>query len=226
MVKVSWVDKNIFTAYDMPAYITVDAGYTHRLKVYESETIIYVDDTVTGTNRPATPYEVRVWETNPHGTPPQTPSIYNVYVDIFDTNNVLKERITLKYMYGAGKYSLNIVDENNNPFEAQIYYCVRTSGDVFVVNYYGSNISIVDRGVNDLIIEIVRNKENKKYYMVALNPTLYTNTVIRLSPRDKFIIKVTYDVSMFNNIPILKDIYNFLMWLGTNVTNALLPISQ
>ncbi|MEO0133024.1 MAG: hypothetical protein ABIK73_08870 [candidate division WOR-3 bacterium] len=226
MVKVSWVKKNIFTSWDMPAYITIDAGYTHRLKVYESETIIYVDDTVTGTNRPATLYEVRVWETNPHGTPPQTPAIYNLYVDVYDTNNVLKERITLKYMYGAGKYRINIVDENNNTFEAQIYYCIRTSSDVFADSYYGSNISIVDRGVNDLILEIIRVRDGKKYYMISKNPTLYTNTTITLYPKSEFIIKVVYDVSMFNNIPGLKQLYNFIMWLGTRIYNVLIPLAQ
>ena len=210
--KVDWYDKSIFMVYDMPSYILVDMGYLHRLKVYESETIIYIDDTATGTNRQATPYVVRVWSENPHGTPPYTPIVYTVYVDVYDTNNVLKERHTLKYMYVRSFYTVNFVDENDRALEMLTYVVIYRQDGVYYYKYYGSTIRIPDYGGYNLILEASRDKDGKKYYFVKRNPELYSVTKIKVTPNNKYIVGIRIKVSELN-IPVIQDIYNYFMWL-------------
>jgi hypothetical protein len=103
MVKVDWIYRNYFPAYDTPAWIMVDTqGQTVKLKIYDSVTT-YIDDTISGTTRSGQ-FMLQIWSTNPRG------NINNLitdilHIDVYNTSNSLVERKTLNYVYGrAVKY--------------------------------------------------------------------------------------------------------------------------
>jgi hypothetical protein len=90
-MRIDWAEKNIFMNYDEPARLVYDTeGATLRFKIYESwdsNQAIYLDDTITNTNRTGKGI-LNLWSTNPHGTPPTTTvSIYTVTVEVYDTSN-------------------------------------------------------------------------------------------------------------------------------------------
>lgn len=226
MGDVKWLDGNIFTSYDMPAEILVDIGYTHRLRVYESEAMVYVDDVAVGRNRPSR-HILRLWDENPHMYPPDTPVVYTVYVDVYDTNNVLKERFTLKYLYGSAKHHITVVDENNERLPSSIYCAFVVGSDVFGKYVRLDNTSLPAKPANSrLYIEIISQREGKKYYFVATDPSLGLYTTIKLYPVTRVAVAVKYDVASLLAVPIVGELAKFIIWLGAKAINLSIQIGR
>ncbi|MEM2383195.1 MAG: hypothetical protein QW521_03395 [Desulfurococcaceae archaeon] len=226
MGDVKWVYGNIFTSYDMSAEIMVDVGYAHRLKVYEAGDIVYIDDTITGTNRPPS-HIIQVWSENPHGSPPTVPVIYTVYVDVYDTNNVLKERFTLKYLYGSPRYTVYINDEYGTSLISSIYYAYTVGSDVFGRTVTASYFRLPEKPFESkLFVEVIAQKDSKKYYYVATEPTLYTSTVLKLYPVTKVMVAVRYDLTPLLSVPIISEFVKFVLWLGVKAVDLAIQIAR
>lgn len=234
LVKVSWIHQNIFTSYDIPAYILLDTeGKTVRLKVYETYdniTSVYIDDTATNTNRSGT-IILKVWDTNQHGNPPSTPAFYDLIVEIYDTNNMLIETKTLKYEYVASNTTIHLVKADTKTELVALINYVDSQG--YFIQYYGSNISFYydPNGY----IEVVQN--SGKYYgiskvsKIASQPGSYT---LYVNPADSDgYVRVEFDIVVTNdllnaiyNAPLISNIMSFLMWLGANWINYNMVIAS
>lgn len=223
---VNWWLRNIFTTRYEESRIYVDMGYTHRLKVIDGTTTL-IDDTTTGTNRSGNPYTISLWTVNPIGDPPATPIVRTVRIEVYDTNNTLRETHSLKYLYGVYKWIVGFVDENDKTLNITAVCVTRYDGDIFVRSGIGA-VSIPDVGSNPLILELSGYQNNKKYYFVKFNPHLEwqgTAIQIKVYPRDKYIIKTTIDIPSLSGNPALETIGNFISWLGNRIMDINLGVA-
>jgi len=240
MVKVVWAYKNIFMNYDEPAYITYDTeGATARFKIYEtwdSNQAIYLDDTATNTNRSGKGV-LQLWSENPHGTPPTgTIAVYEVIIEVYDTLNVLKQTLRLKYAYTRKDIvTINIKDEKNTDLPANIHYLMVYNNEGFFKTYYGATMTLPSPPEpSKAYLEILRIKDSLKYYMIdrfdriATAPGTYN---VSIKPRDKI---VTYfDVEINNtvintlmSIPGLSYVTSFLFNITLQLYNYGLVIGN
>ncbi|MEM4847023.1 MAG: hypothetical protein QW794_04625 [Thermosphaera sp.] len=223
---IKWLGRNVFTAYDIPARIEVNIPFVHRLKCFD-EITTYVDDTITGTNRSTTPYEITLWRENPRGTPPDTPAVYRVACEVYDTGNALRERYELRYLYGKTKYLVYVYDETDGQLPGLVTY---TFGTEFFYQVPGYTVGIPERPSGyDLFLEVVGYRNGKKYYYVAKNPTLYPSTSLKIFPVSKAYVTVTYDLSTilaWTNVPVIGAFARFLAWLGVRAVQLSLAIAS
>jgi len=240
-VRIDWAEKNIFMNYDEPSKIVYDTeGQTIRLKIYEtwdSNQAIYLDDTLTGTNRTGKGI-IELWSTNPHGTPSTTVvNIYFVIVEIYDTSNRLIETRKLSYAYTRkGVTTLNVKDENNNDLVAQINYITIYNNERFFKTYYGSSLTVFyPISPEKTYVEVLKvMSKDKKYYLLdrldRIAPTSGTYNII-LKPRDEIIIYIDVELSntvitTLMSIPGLSYLTSFLLSLGTTLFNYGLTIGN
>jgi hypothetical protein len=216
----------------MPAYLYLDTeGDTVRLKIYEvydGITAIYVDDTVTGTNRRGEML-VKIWSTNAHGSPPSTPAIYEITVEIYNTNNELRESKKLKYKYVQSNTMFNFKRPDGADLVGIINF-VDTQG--FFIHYYGSTISFYYEP--NAYIEFLR-QEGKYYYIgkvsrVVNSPGSY-NVIIY--PSTDGYIHFYMDIKIDNellrwvfNTPGVSQFIGFITWLNANVASFELYIAS
>ncbi len=234
MVKVDWIYRNIFTSYDMPAYLLLDTGgQVVRLKIYETYpggTAVYIDDTVTNTNRSGT-IILKVWDTNVHGNPPPAPAFYDLIVEVYDINNTLLEKKTLRYEYVASNTTIYLAKADTKTELVALINYVDSAG--YFIQYYGSNISFYYDPNGYL--EVVQN--SGKYYgiskisKIASQPGTYT---LYVNPADadgyvriELDIVVTNDLlSMIYNAPLIGNVLSFLNWLGSQWINYNMVIAS
>jgi hypothetical protein len=231
MVKVDWANRSVFTSYDMPAYIYLDAEREIvRLKVYEEyndSIAIYIDDTATGTNRSGQML-VKIWDTNVHGSPPSTPTIYEVTVEIYDTGNRLREVKKLRYKYVRSNTVLFFKSPDGRSLVGIINYA-DTQG--FTIHAYGSSISLYYEA--DAYIEFLR-QEGKYYYIGKLSRVIEapgSYNVIIYPSRDGYIhfyidIKIDNDLLRWVfNTPSVSEFADFILQLSFKATGLTLYIA-
>lgn len=239
MVKVVWVEKNIFMNYDEPARVMYDMeGSTGRFKIYEvydSNQAIYVDDTVTGTNRTGKGI-IQLWSENPHGTPPSnTIAVYEVIVEVYDTLNVLKETLRLKYAYTRKDIvTINVKDEKNADLTADITFLMAYNNEGFFKRYYGASTTVpLPIDPTKAYLEILGVRE-QKYYMIerfdriATVPGTYS---ISIKPRDEIIVYTDIEINntvinTLMSIPGLSYLTSFLLNISIQLINYGLVIGN
>jgi hypothetical protein len=241
VVRVAFSRKNIFRAIDEPAYLYVDTeGRTVRLKVYEQieeTTAIYLDDTATGTDRTGV-FEVQLWSTNPHGPPSTTWwYLYDVVVEVYDTENRLIERRLLGYAYTS--YSPKTVefrDERGNYVTGAVAYDVVIDGKVYYILDHGAKLTFPapppeyeTRGYLEFT-----SFNPKFYYVDRLDRILRaiggaTGLAVTVRPMDSVTVAMEYDLSALNalvDVPIIGEFIKFILWLGVNAVNYGLVIGE
>jgi hypothetical protein len=232
MVRVEWSNRSIYTSYDMPAYIYLDTeGDTVRLKVYEEYeggTAIYIDDTATRTNRRGQ-LLIKIWDTNVHGTPPTTPAIYEVTVEIYDTANRLRSARKLRYKYVRSNTVLFFRSPDGRSLVGIINY-VDTQG--FFIHAYGSSISLYYEG--EAYIEFLR-QESKHYYIGKLKRVVGTPgayNVIIYPSRDGYIhfyIDIKIDNELLRwifNTPVISEFAGFIAQISLNIHGLSLYVAS
>ena len=213
MADVKFYERNIFTSYDMPAYIIVSSNIPFMLKAYEGNTV-YVDDTLTGNVRQAGTHIIKIWDTNIHGDPAVNPGVYSVTVELYSGSTLVFSK-NIKYWYGKTAYIVTFKDENMYDLSVDSTFLILHGSDLFYIHYFGSNVSLPSIGSYDkVVIEAYRNKDNKKYMYFALNPTLSYNTIIQLSPNTSNSITLVYDLSKLSMIPGVDIFLRFISWIG------------
>jgi hypothetical protein len=232
MVKVDWATRNIYTSYDMPGYIYLDTENVQvRLKVYEvydSTQAIYIDDTLTGTNRSGQQI-IKIWNTNVHGNPSSTPAIYSVIVEIYDTNNKLIETRTLKYKYVSSNTVLFFKKQDNTDLIGIINY---VDSEGYFIHYYGGSISLYYDP--NAYIEFLR-QQGKYYFIGKLSRVIQSpgtyNVTITPSPDGyvHYYIDIKIDnqlLSWIFNTPVISQFADFILWLNINVESYLLYVTS
>jgi hypothetical protein len=212
-VRIDWAEKNIFMNYDEPARLVYDTeGATLRFKIYEtwdSNQAIYLDDTITNTNRTGKGI-LDLWSTNPHGTPPTNAiSIYTITVEVYNVNNQLLEMKKLKYMYSRKDLTrIYVKDENGNSLIAQINYLTIYDNDKYFRTYYGDNMTLPYPSYDNTkaYLEIYRIiSSDKKYYTIARIDRIIPN-----AGTFNIIMKPSTDIIVYFDIEINNDIINKL----------------
>jgi len=241
VVRVAFSGRNIFRAIDEPAYLYVDTeGRTVRLKVYEyieETTAIYIDDTVTGTNRTGV-LELQLWSTNPHGPPPSTWwGLYDVIVEVYDTENKLIERRLLGYAYtNYNPKTVEFRDEKGSYVTGAVAYYVLLDGKVYYIIDHSAMLvfpapppGYETRGYVEFT-----SFNPKFYYMDRLDRILKaigeaSGIAITVRPMDRVTVAVEYDLSALSalvNVPIIGEFIKFILWLGVNAVNYGLVIGE
>lgn len=217
MIDVKFYERNVFTAYDMPAYLIVKSDVSFMLKAYEGSTV-YIDDTLTGTVRQAGTVIVKLWDTNPHGDPSVGRGIYTVTVELYDTSGSLQLEKKLKYLYDVAAYVVTFKDESGYDLAVDTTIILVRGSDAFYVRYFGSTVSIPT--ADKMVIEAYRSKDNRKYMYVAVNPPLSTNTVVKLTPNAYNAVTVVYDLSKLSwlsYVPGSSLFIQFALWASTRI---------
>ena len=234
MVKVAFSRYNIFRAFDQPCYLYVDTeGSVVRLKVYEvvgETTIVYVDDTATGTNR-AGAFELQIWGEVPHGVPPTDRWLFfTVFVEVYDTNNRLLETHRLNYAYtNYNAKTVEFKDSEGRYIQGNSAFYVNINNVMYY--WYGFTPVIAiptpppgteDRG----FIEFSAQKP--KYYFVERIDKLLQRigtapgASVVLKSADRVQVSVDYDISNLSaltGIPVVGEVIRFILWLGVKVVN-------
>jgi hypothetical protein len=122
---VEFAIANIVSAVDQPLYIWVKNPLStqYQLKVYEKTTtgqIIYIDDTATNTTRQGDQL-VKLYDTNPHGSPTSTEQIFSVIVEIYEGGSLVYSK-TLQYLFVANDTTVYFKDENGNTITVNATY--------------------------------------------------------------------------------------------------------
>jgi len=198
MVKVEWLFRNYFPAYDTPAWILVDTqGQTVRLKIYDSVGN-YIDDTLSGTNRTGQ-FMLQVWSTNPRG------NINNLitdilHIDIYDTSNNLKDKKTLSYVYGkAVKYITFYYPDGYTASPMGVW-----GGNFNGVPVFGEiNGNVIGLPITSGLIEAYSNSQIRggKFYFIGKIEKV-TDRITLIGPAERF------DVTL--RIRVTRDVLNFL----------------
>jgi hypothetical protein len=232
MVKVDWASRSMFTSYDIPAHIYLDTEReVVRLKVYEEydgSIAIYIDDTATGTNRSGQML-IKIWDTNIHGSPPSTPRVYEVTVEVYDTANRLREVKKLKYKYVRSDTVLFFKKPDGTDLVGIINYA-DTQG--FFIHAYGSSISLYYEA--DAYIEFLR-QEGKHYYIGKLGrvvsaPGAYN--VIIYPSRDGYIhfyidIKIDNDLLRWVfDTPGISEFAGFILQINLKIEGLALYVAS
>lgn len=225
MVNLWFWRRSIYTSPDTPAYlfIDIDPGVNIRLKCYEGN-VIYIDDTITSTNRARG--LVQIWTTNPNPLP-AIPIARAVMCEIYDTSNNLIKRQRLWYLYGQRIRRISFVDENNNPISVD--YCVAYSYTKEQHFYEcGSGYGVDDALANEprAIIEAFTYLGGKRYFIATENALPSGDIAIIMRQGEKFYVRVRYLItlstlnSLFNS-PIItypaQFILNNMGFIAANV---------
>ncbi len=217
MIDVEFYERSIFTAYDMPAYLIVKSDVDFMLKAYE-DSIIYIDDTLTGTIRRAGTQLIRLWDYNAHGDPSTGRGIYTVTVELYDSGGRLLLTKKLKYLYDRYAYLVSFVDETGSNLGVDMTIMLARSLDVFFIQRFADKVELPPLSAGDkLVIEAYRVKDGNKYMYVAVNPTLAQSTTIKLTPNSANAVTVVYDISQLgwlSYIPGSSTFISFLSWVS------------
>lgn len=241
MARVAFSRRNVFRAYDQPAYLYVDTeGRTVRLKVYEvigETTAIYLDDTATGTNRTGV-LEVQLWSENPHGAPPTDRwDFYDVVVEVYDTNNRLIESRRLSYAYtNYSPKTMEFRDERGSYVMGAVAYYVVVNNVAYYILDLSAKITFPapPAGAETWGYVEFTSFSPKFYYVDRLDRILRaiggaTGLTVVVRPADRVTVAVEYDLSALNalvGVPIIGEFIKFLLWLGVNAVNYGLVIGE
>jgi hypothetical protein len=241
MTKVSFSRRNVFTDPSQPGYLYVDTeGETVRLKVLEpwqypppseQQYYVYLDDTETGTNRSGK-FELQIWSYNPHGTPPAGEwAFYQIFVEVYDTSNVLRERYVLWYGYtGAEVKEATFKDTSGNLLTGLATYYFTLGGDVFYIQESGVSTIRFPTPFSGTetsgYLEFVSGSP-KAYFVDRLDRVMSKigtaqGVVVTISPSSKVVVYVDVELqalSALTSIPVVGKVVEFFLWLGTNVVS-------
>jgi len=235
---------NIFYSYDQPAYIGYK-GYPDSLrfmlKVYatiNNTQVTFIDDTATNTLRTGSG-SVKIWDTNPVSqTPPQSPAVYPITVEVYIIGGLMIQKTTLYFMYVASDRRIFFKDENKNRLVCSVSYA-------FPYNYNGQNIPFYYINYFDYLPTAPIKKDyavieayhegDKKYYWISLEGDLPAGDLeVSLKPSDQFIFTITYlvdngfvnalfgnSVGQFLSNLVLPYIGSYSMYMAKKISSKL-----
>lgn len=219
MVDVRFYERNIFTSYDMPAYIIVNSEQPFMIKAYEGNAL-YIDDTLTGNVRQAGIQVIKLWSQNPHGDPAVNKGVYEVTVEIYNSSSSLILSKKLKYWYDKTGYTITFKDEDFYDLSVDSTLIIVHDNSLFYIRYFGSTLSFPMINISDkFIIEAYRTKDNKKYMYFAVSPQIPSNALIQLSPNSGNSVTFDIDITQLNAlsfIPGASIFLRFISWIGVD----------
>ena len=236
-MKVDWWLKNLYTTQYDYMYIQYDTeGSVVRLKIYEEGLEQpFIDDTSTNTNRSGRDV-IAVVSPLPHLPPTTGIVFYTVVVEVYDTNNVLRETHRLKYAMSAQNLvTLNFKDEKGNTMISYVAYVTTYNNEkYFRVSYYGTLTFPYPAFPSKSYVEFIRVDGDKKYYYLDRIDRICTGAGtynITLKPKKEIVIYIDVELSntiinQLMSIPGLNYLTNFLLSLGTNLFNFGLTIGN
>jgi len=167
----------------IPLYLHYDFGdKNYRLKVFE-ETVVYVDDTATGTNRTGTG-EVKLYDAYPFAIPLSL-TRRSLTVEIYDANNAKRRTLTLDYYVGGPRIYVSYRDaRTNTPIIG--YTTVLCQIDPPLFTEAVDSYIEVPRSI-PMLIEF-RGLDAKYYDIRRITPT--THTAISVTQSDVYDVEI------------------------------------
>lgn len=178
---------NWVRAYDQPLYLYYDFGdKKYRIKAYE-ETVTYVDDTATNTDRTGAG-EIKLYDYYPF-TIPASLTRRSITVEIYDTGNTKLKTLTLDYYAGSNSVLVYYKDAKTDTYVTGNITAICKTDPPLFIDATGSSIVVPPN--TPAIIEF--RGATAKYYDIR-TITLTGNATVLVTQTD------TYDVEMIIKI--------------------------